>query len=435
MYPQPHASSTRTLLRLGLPLALAAILLLLGLGLAAAQGPARLTRITIALGSGHRYSSRPSLSGDGKRIAFLSDSDFLDQGIPAGQRDIWLYDTATMTFTRVTSGVRGSRRPAVNDHGTKVVFSSDNDFLGQGIPDNQFEIWLYDIDPKGLTRLTTAAGTGDRYSFNPSPNANGTRVAFHSNSDFLGQGIPDDQFEIWPYDTATMTVTRVTNSGTGRDSRSPSISTDGTKIAFHSTGDFLGHGIPDDQREIWLYDTTTKKYTRVTTSGAERNSDYPSLDGDGTRVAFESDSDFLSQGIGSGEDEIWLYDLHHCWYTRISYTDHDNNRESWGPAISADGTRIAFDSDSDFLGYGNIGETQFEIWLYDTAAETLTRVTTASADDRYSEYPSLNRDGSKIAFESDSDFLSQGVQPGQYEIWLWEYLPGLYLPAVLRSGS
>jgi len=435
MYPQPHASSTRTLLRLGLPPALAAILLLMGLGLAAAQGPTRLTRITIALGSGHRHSSFPSLSGDGKRIAFVSDSDFLDQGTPRGQREIWLYDTATMTFTRVTSGVRDSRPPAVNDHGTRVAFSSDNDFLGQSIPEGQYEIWLYDIATKGLTRLTTAAGTGDRYSFNPSPNANGTRVAFYSNSDFLGQGIPDNQSEIWLYDTATMTVTRVTSSGTGRDSRSPSISTDGTKIAFHSTGDFLGQGIPDDQWEIWLYDTTTRRYTRVTTAAGtgDRDSWYPSLDGDGTRVAFRSDSDFLSQGIGSGEYEIWLYDLNHGWYTRISYTDHEQSRKSHDPAISAHGIRIAFDSDSDFLGHGDIDD--YEIWLYDTATETLTRVTTSSPDDRYSDYPSLNRDGSKIAFYSDSDFLRQGIQPGQTEIWLWEYLPRVYLPVVLRSGS
>ena len=146
MCPQTHASSTRTLLRLGLPLLLAAILLLLGLGLVAAQGPSKLTRVTAAAGTGGRNSYNPSLSGDGTKIAFRSDSDFLTQGLPDDQWEIWLYDTATMTVTRVTTaagiGDRDSLNPSLNRDGSKVAFQSDSDFLGQGIPDNQQEIWL-----------------------------------------------------------------------------------------------------------------------------------------------------------------------------------------------------------------------------------------------------------------------------------------------------
>ena len=426
------SSSVRILLRLGLPLALAAILLLLGLGLVAAQGPTRLTRITISSEPSSRYSEDASLSDDGTRIAFTSDSDFLGQGILDDQWVIWLHDTATMTFTRVTSGVRDSTSPALSGDGTRVAFHSDNDFLGQGIPQYQYEIWLYDIATKQITRLTTAAGPGDRASFGASADADGTRVAFQSDSDFLGQSIPDNQFEIWLYDTATMTVTRVTNSGTDRDSRSPSISADGTKIALHSNGDFLSQGIPANQSEIWLYDTAAMTVTRITTaSHPDRDSYNPSISSDGTRIAFRSDSDFLGQG--AVDDEVWLYDTTTMAVTRIT-TAWPPGRGSYNPSISGDGTRIAFESGSDFLGQG-IPQYQYEIWLYDTATMTVTRVTTASAEDHDSEDASLNRDGSKIAFASDSDFLSQGIQAGQDEIWVWEYLPRVYLPVVLRSGG
>ena len=67
---------------------------------------------------------------------------------------------------------------------------------------------------------------------------------------------------------------------------------------------------------------------------------------------------------------------------------------------------------------------------------TVTRVTTAASTGLRDSYnPSLNRGGSKIAFASDSDFLGQVIADGQYEIWLREYLPRLHLPLVLRSGG
>ena len=329
-FERDPSSTVRDLLRLCLPLTVAAMLLLLGLGLAAAQGPVKLTRVTSASDS-DRDSYSPSISGDGTRVAFESDSDFLGQGIITGQLEIWLYDTATMTVTRVT----------------------------------------------------TASGDGLRRSGNASVSDDGTVVAFHSSSDFLGQGIDDGQMEIWLYDTATMTVTRVTTSsdGANRDSYYPSLSADGTVVAFASDSELLGPSIANGQYEIWLYDTATMTVTRVTTSS----------DGD--------------------------------------------NRYSMRASLSDDGNRVAFYSDSDFLGQG-IDDEQFEIWLYDTATMTVTRVTTAAGSvNRDSWYPSLSGDGTKIAFESDSDFLSQSIPDGQYEIWLWEYLPGVYLPVVLRSGS
>ena len=113
-----------------------------------------------------------------------------------------------------------------------------------------------------LTRITTASASA-RDSYFPSLSADGTKVAFSSDSNFLGQGLPDDQFEIWLYNTATMTFTQITTaSDSSRDSRDPSLSANGTKVAFESDNDFLGQGIPFGQVEIWLYDTATMTFTR-----------------------------------------------------------------------------------------------------------------------------------------------------------------------------
>ena len=86
--------------------------------------------------------------------------------------------------------------------------------------------------PATLARLTTASSS-DRSSHDPSLSADGTLVAFYSDSDFLGQGIPVDQFEIWLYNTSTMTYTRVTTaSDVNRGSDAVELSADGTVVAF-----------------------------------------------------------------------------------------------------------------------------------------------------------------------------------------------------------
>jgi Tol biopolymer transport system component len=223
-----------------------------------------------------------------------------------------LTQTGFYKMTRVTTASspgRDSRFPSVSADGTKVAFESDSDFLNQGIPNNQFEIWLYDTTTMTLTRVTSASHPG-RISFFPDVSADGTKVAFVSDSDFLDQGIADDQFEIWLYDTTTMTLTRVTSaSHPGRISDFPSLSADGTKISFESDSDYLNQGIGDGQLEIWLYDTTTMTLTRVTSaSHAGRTSFFPGISADGTKIAFSSNSDFLNQGISQLQNEIWLFE-------------------------------------------------------------------------------------------------------------------------------
>jgi Tol biopolymer transport system component len=89
----------------------------------------------------------------------------------------------------------------------------------------------------GLERLirVTRASDGDRYSYYPSLNADGTVVAFCSDSDLLNENRPVDAMEIWLYDTKTTTYTRVTSASHAyRDSWSPSLSSDGTIVAFDS---------------------------------------------------------------------------------------------------------------------------------------------------------------------------------------------------------
>lgn len=417
-------------------LALAAALLVLIQSTFAAPRLGSLTRITSA-SDDLRDSWRASLSADGTVVALESDSDLLNEGRPAYADEIWLYDIETLTYTPVTSSsgeLRDSQTPSINADGTVVAFKSDSDLLNEGRPYGVGEIWLYDTATMTYTRVTSASDNL-RDSWFPSLSGDGTMVAFSSDSDMLNEGRPDDVMEIWLYDTATMTCTRVTSASHGlRDSRSASLSADGTVLAFSSDSDLLNEGRPDDVMEIWQYDTKTMKYTRVTSaSDGLRDSNNPSLNVDGTVVAFHSNSDFLNEDRPDNVWEIWLYDTVTMTYTRVSSAS-DNLRNSTNPDLSANGTVIAFKSDSDFLNEGRPDDVM-EIWLYDTVTMTYTRVTSASDDLRESRAPSLSGDGTMVAFISDSDFLNEGRLDDVMEIWLWEEFEfdHIYLPLVLRK--
>jgi Tol biopolymer transport system component len=258
-----HQQLLRRASPLVLSLVLAAALLVVVRSALAVPRLGSLARVTTA-SDANRASKRPSLSGDGTVVAFQSDSDLLNEGRSDGVYEIWLYDTATMTFTRVTTASHGGRDsfdPSLDRDGTVVAFESDSDLLNEGRPGGVDEIWLYDTATLTFTRVTSASHA-NRDSYDPSLSGDGTVVAFNSDSDLLNEGRPGGVDEIWLYDTATLTFTRVTSASdpANRYSEDPSLSGDGTVVAFHSDSDLLNEGIAVDQYEIWLWEESEGTY-------------------------------------------------------------------------------------------------------------------------------------------------------------------------------
>ncbi|MBW2306152.1 MAG: PD40 domain-containing protein [Deltaproteobacteria bacterium] len=100
------------------------------------------------------------------------------------------------------------------------------------------------------------------------------------------------------------TFTQITST-TGGSSTAPSINADGTRIAFASDMDFTG-GNADGNWEIFLFDATTGTFTQITnTTGGGQANFSPSINADGTRIAFYSDRD-LTGGNADGNREIFL---------------------------------------------------------------------------------------------------------------------------------
>jgi Tol biopolymer transport system component len=370
-----------------------------------------LVRVTTAFDPA-RTSGSASISGDGRLIAFQSRSEFDGQKVPDKTSEIWLYDVAAKRFTRVTTSPdpgRISMNPAISADGSTIVFDSDADLLKEGLPRDQQEIWSYSV-ASGQTRRLTRGGAR-AISDRPATNADGSVVAFQSNVAFDGDGTAGRSREMWVLTPASSTPVRVTRSEPGRRSERPALDAAGHTLVFESDASLAGHRVPPGQLEIWMYDVRGKALKRITDAAdPSRVSQAPSISADGRRVVFQSQADLGKAGHPDSVDEIWLYDtakdalekLTTTWVaSRDAGTNAPRHPDSQGARITADGGRVVFASDADFLGEKKVVNGYPHVWILDLASRKLQRIDTAAGS---GSGIAISADASRVAlFRSSFD--------------------------------
>lgn len=213
-----------------------------------------------------------------------------------------------------------------------------------------------------------------------------------------------------------------------RRSNNPAISAQGRFVAFSSRARIVEEPANVAVRQIFLRDAATGTRTLVSRArgggGGDGNSDWPSIASDGTRIVFASGSTNLVRGDTNGHPDIFLYDSTTGTTTLISHAPNGDpaNRDSHSPAISADGTHVAFTSSSTNLGSGSGGFDS--IYVYDIAAGTAQLATHAadgSPTDYYGGYnPSISGDGSLVTYRSGSSNLVSDDTNNHDDIFLYD---------------
>ena len=316
-------------------------------------------------------SFAPALSSDGRYIAFSSSASNLVDGDTNDANDIFVRDRQTNTTTRVSVGFDGSQanggsdQPSLSGDGRLVAFTSVASNIVNGDLNNLRDAFVYDRQTGTAVdvSVSTAGVQSDLESATPVLSANGRFVAYSSFGDNL---IPDDQNEgndIFVRDLQANTTERVSEY-TGHyeaegDSQRPSISADGRYVAFDSDDWDLVWGDTNDSFDVFVNDRATTVTTRVSVddSGTQSNADSfrPSISADGRYVAYYSESSNLVPGDGNGSTDVFVYDRRSGATKRVSVAagGQEASGDSVRPAINGNGHLAAFDSDATNLVPGD----------------------------------------------------------------------------------
>jgi Tol biopolymer transport system component len=391
--------------------------------------------------AGNDHSGGASVSDDGRLVAFASRADNLSDEDNDVVLNVFVRDLQAGTTTLVSraSGAGGpaansdSGHPSISADGRFVAFHSSATNLSANDGNGGTDVFVRDLQAATTTLVSRANGpTGapsDGSSGDPSISADGRFVAFGSTGTNLSdEDAPGDFQDVFVRDLQTNTTTLVsrasatgTADGAVADSiaDAASISVDGRFVAFVTRARNLSDDDRDATDDVFVRDLQAKTTTLVSrasdavgAAAADRDSGPPSISGDGRFVAFASDAANLDENNLNVKD-VFVRDTVARTTTLVSRASGPAGTPSDGfsadPSISADGRFVAFESEANVLTDANRpGEN---IYVRDRLANTTALVSRASGAggagaDGTSISPAISGDGRFVAFDSDADNLS-----------------------------
>jgi Tol biopolymer transport system component len=341
-------------------------------------------------------SSEPAISGSRRFIALTSKAtNLLPNGSPGEHRHVYLYDRALrpdldamyMMVSVANGGGAGngdSGRASLSWNGRHIAFESDAWNLVAG--DSEFgyrDIFVRDrsvpLSPKTVrVSVSTSGDAGNDASGAPAISADGRFVVFESTATNLAAGNTQGFSNVFVRDRDTdadgifdevdfVATTRVSRALTGESTTTPnghsvrpSISSDGTRIAYHTYASNLSQAgvvASTDYANVYLatYDPTTGAVSNTLVSrhhmiprAANGDSVIPKISANGRWLVFASNSTELIDGTQGAEWRIYICDLADPNDPLIvgALDANDVPDHSLGaltmPALSNDGRFIAF---------------------------------------------------------------------------------------------
>jgi Tol biopolymer transport system component len=404
----------------------------------------------------NRDCRAPSISADGRFVAFASEADNLVPGDTNGKEDVFVRDRLSGTTERVSvssAGEQGNGRswdPSINADGRFVAFSSGGTNLVPADTNGSADIFIRDR-VSGTTELVSisAAGWQGNYgSWDPSISGEGRCVAFTSEATNLVSADGNEYRDVFVRDRLmgrTECMSRSTLGRTGNSISEKSIITpDGRFVAFFSFATDLlpGGGGYGYEEHVYVRDRATGAVAPVA-AGINYYLGYggpeaPCISGDGRFVAFESDASNLVPGDNRYRD-VFVRDRSAGATERISVYDFGvpDYWDTLDPSLSVDARFVAVVAAREVCE--DIGERTFcwyvtgDIFVFDRwtgLADRVSESIAGEAGNGSSSNPSISADGRFIAFESGASNLVPGDTNYKADIFLRDR--GTIGPADLR---
>lgn len=272
------------------------------------------------------------VSRDGRLVLFWSYATNLVANDTNGFEDVFLHDATLHTTTRLSfaaGGVQtngGSRNPSMSDDGRWIAFQSYASNVVPGDGNDREDIFLLDRRSGKTTRVGQPSGGGadgeptvesDDDSGTPQLSANGRYLAFESSATNLVSGDTNDTIDAFVVDVKRGTLVRasVSDAGVGGNlqSRSPIPSNDGHYVLFLSLADNLVAGDTNQAADSFVRDLRRSTTARVSvaTDGREANhgGSRGTFDHKGRYVAFGTFASNFVPGDTNAAADVYVRDL------------------------------------------------------------------------------------------------------------------------------
>jgi TolB protein len=298
---------------------------------------------------------------EGRYVAFVSYAAGLANSSGKYRQIIWR-DRKTGE-TRIASvgiggaeGNQNSFAPAMSADGKKVAFESYATNLVPVDTNKVRDVFVWDYDANTVTAVSENRGTEtDAEAFEPAISADGNLIAFSSSASNLTSGVDGTStVNVFLRDMRSGAVTLISKKekdGKGGGGSRPSISDDGSRIAFYSYFPLTD----EDKNNLWdiyVWQSGAGKLKRVTktASGGEKDQGdesasrvvMPTISGDGRFVAFSTTATNMISGDTAKLQDAFLAEI---GSGRIAHLSAAGGGFGDGDSPFGQGERIALTSD------------------------------------------------------------------------------------------
>lgn len=342
-------------------------------------------------------SKQPSISADGRYVAFTSDAANLVSGDTNGVSDVFVRDLKSGTTTCVSvsnNGVLGDKAsywPFISADGRYVTFTSEADNLINGDTNTVGDVFVYDLQTARIDYVTigTDGTPGNDMSLWSSISADGQYVVFMSSATNLIPSDTNDTWDVFLRDRSTRTTSLVSFGFDGTqangESEYPVISADGGSIAFASDANNIVPGDTNGYRDVFEFNRKVGVATRVSVSTTGVQSNYGmgalviDISSDGQFVAFPSLATNLVPDDTNNAWDIFVHDIGSGETKRVSVSSDGSqaNNGSYGVSISSDGRYVAFGSPASNLVPDDTNDVM-DVFVHDRQTGKTERISTAT---------------------------------------------------------
>jgi Tol biopolymer transport system component len=259
-----------------------------------------------------RTAFNPSLSEDGRVVVFEA-TDAGEGGQPS-HNAVWAVVRGGGLERFVAHGSIGAAYlPEVSGDGRTVVYTSATEGANGAT-----QVFATDLRNGRIVMVARASGVhgapADSDAYDPSVSRDGRLVAFVSRARNLGAAEPG-RAAVYVRDLRTSRTEQVNGSVADRNAASPVISPTGRFVAFLSREGRPDGSLEGLRSRLWLYDRETHRTTLVSRADgrdgaiASGYNSEPSISADGTRVAFTSTAGNLSEHKPADLPGVFVRDL------------------------------------------------------------------------------------------------------------------------------